>query len=265
FLREALCWGRTKHPNILPFIGVDDRTAPSFWLISPWMENGSLTDFLPKHPNFDRTDIAIDIAQGMRYLHELDPPILHPDIRGANVLVTNDRRCCLADFGLSAGLEMTISSMRGAGTLPWLAPEAILPSEGAEHSLKIDIFAFGCTLFEIFTGNHPFKVERLTFINVLDGQRASRPAAAASSQEITDSSWALIESCWKHDPAERPSAREILWALSVPLSPNYTVLYRPGMSNIAALRLFATHLSIDATDPELSIDRLRDKLQCASH
>ncbi|KAJ7191306.1 kinase-like domain-containing protein, partial [Mycena pura] len=205
------------------------------------------------------------IAQGMRYLHELDPPILHADIRGANVLVTNDRRCCLADFGLSAGLEMTISSMRNAGTLPWLAPEAIRPSEGAKHSLKIDIFAFGCTLFEIFTGNHPFKVERLTFVNVLDGQRASRPAAAALSQEMTDLTWALIESCWKHDPAKRPSAREILWALGVPLSPNYTVLQRPGMSNIAALRVFATHLFIDATDPELSIDRLREKLQCVSH
>ncbi|KAJ7933026.1 kinase-like domain-containing protein, partial [Mycena leptocephala] len=83
FCREALYWGRLDHPNILPFLGVDEKMfQPSFCLISPWMDNGNLINFLEKNPGFDRLKAAIDTAEGMRYLHELDPPIVHADIRG---------------------------------------------------------------------------------------------------------------------------------------------------------------------------------------
>ncbi|KAJ7785471.1 kinase-like domain-containing protein, partial [Mycena olivaceomarginata] len=83
FCREALYWGRLDHPNILPFLGVDDQMfAPSFCLISPWMDNGNVINFLEKNPDFDRLKAAIDAAEGMRYLHELDPPMVHADIRG---------------------------------------------------------------------------------------------------------------------------------------------------------------------------------------
>jgi serine/threonine protein kinase len=55
FCREALYWGRLDHPNILPFLGVDEKMfQPSFCLISPWMDNGNLMNFLEKNPDFDR-------------------------------------------------------------------------------------------------------------------------------------------------------------------------------------------------------------------
>ncbi|KAJ6467465.1 kinase-like domain-containing protein, partial [Mycena vulgaris] len=148
FCREALSWGLFHHPNILSFLGVYED-PPSFWLISPWMENGSLLDFLEKHPGFDRLKAIINTAEGMRYLHEHDSPIFHANIRGVNILVTSDHRICLADFGLSALTEMTVSSARKGGTGAWMAPEIIrgIP-EGTPPSPKRDIFVFGSTMFE---------------------------------------------------------------------------------------------------------------------
>ncbi|KAK0211592.1 hypothetical protein IW262DRAFT_1251574, partial [Armillaria fumosa] len=51
FCREALVWQNVKHPNILPFLGVNKEIfAPSFCLISPWMDNGNIMSFLCHHP-----------------------------------------------------------------------------------------------------------------------------------------------------------------------------------------------------------------------
>ncbi|KAJ7136910.1 kinase-like domain-containing protein, partial [Mycena epipterygia] len=220
FCREALCWAGLDHPNILPFLGVNEQIAPyqSFCLISPWMDHGNLMNFLESNPDFDRLKAVIDTAQGMRYLHELDPPIVHADIRGANILVTNELSCCLADFGLAAATEMTITSVRQDGTVPWMAPEIITEiTPETTPSPTRDIFAFGCTTLEIFTGKSPFNglIPPVIIHKVLNGERPSRPAAGSSPQEITDQIWAVITSCWKHNATERPSAREVLRDLGI--------------------------------------------------
>ncbi|KAF8207472.1 kinase-like domain-containing protein, partial [Mycena galopus ATCC 62051] len=248
---KVLCWGTLKHPNILPLLGVDDQMfKPSFTLISPWMENQSLVIFLEKHADFDRLQAAIDIAQGMRYLHELDPPIVHADIHGANVLVTGDRRFCLTDFGLSAVTQMTITSVRNPGAAAWTAPE-VLRDIGILPLPERDVYAFGCTLFQvripnfvcsfysrltqIFTGHHPFQAPPFKGLapfqmnqKVIDGERPARPVAGSPLPQISDATWDLIQACWEHQPTRRPSARQILRSLGIPPPPSYTILRRPG-------------------------------------
>ncbi|KAF9022754.1 hypothetical protein BDZ89DRAFT_956290 [Hymenopellis radicata] len=81
--QEAVVWKQLKHPNVLPFLGVNqDLFAPSFCLISPWMENGNIIYFLSKHPTHNRLQCLLEIAEGLKYLHELDPQITHADVRG---------------------------------------------------------------------------------------------------------------------------------------------------------------------------------------
>ncbi|KAJ7120685.1 kinase-like domain-containing protein [Mycena crocata] len=232
FCREALCWGYLEHPNILPFLGVDEEMFnPSFCLISPWMDNGNLMSFLanlPENRAFDRLTAVIDTAQGMRYLHECDPPIVHADIRGANILVTSQCRCCLADFGLSSATEMTLSSLRSDGATAWMAPEIL--GDLTVPSPPRDIYAFGCTVLEIFSGKRPFHELVLPAVpaQVIAGERPKRPARGSTPQEITDKLWSVITSCWRRDVMARPSAKEILHELSVPPPPSYTVLRRPA-------------------------------------
>ncbi|KAF9011554.1 hypothetical protein BDZ89DRAFT_963934, partial [Hymenopellis radicata] len=81
--REALVWRQLRHRNVLPFLGVsNDLFAPSFCLISPWMENGNIMSFLERHPAHDRLQAICEISQGISYLHILDPRIIHGDIKG---------------------------------------------------------------------------------------------------------------------------------------------------------------------------------------
>ncbi|KAE9403870.1 kinase-like protein [Gymnopus androsaceus JB14] len=99
---EVILWRQLRHPNILPFLGINiELFRPSFCITSPWMSNGDIISYASKSSmSFkEKLDYAVQIAQGLAYLHELDPPVVHGDIKGANILITDDsRQCCLADF-----------------------------------------------------------------------------------------------------------------------------------------------------------------------
>ncbi|KIK54728.1 hypothetical protein GYMLUDRAFT_48439 [Collybiopsis luxurians FD-317 M1] len=102
FCHEALVWRQLKHPNILPLLGVNtDLFSPSFCLISPWMENRDIITYLRQNPQHSLPSVLSEVAAGLYYLHSRHPPVVHGDIRGGNILVTDDLRCCLADFGLT--------------------------------------------------------------------------------------------------------------------------------------------------------------------
>jgi len=219
FCEEALVWKQLDHPNLLPFIGVN-RTifCPSYCFVSPWMRNGNIMAYLKEHPEQDRLPWISQVANGLQYLHGLDPPIIHGDIRGANILVTDDLRCCLADFGLALVTESpsmceTVSTPRGS--VRWMAPEVLHPNLFHLIEPKArDIYAFGCTVVEIISGTLPFsniKHEVAVIAQVLLGQRPDIPPALA---EISIDLSELIHSCWNSLPCERPTADDISCFLS---------------------------------------------------
>ncbi|KAG6851168.1 hypothetical protein H0H93_015178 [Arthromyces matolae] len=101
----------------------------------------------------------IDVAQGLNYLHNFDPPVIHGDLRGTNILVTPDKRASIADFGLCtlAGvslLQFTPTSTAFQCTnLLWLAPEFFQFEENGNEtprqSLATDIYSYACVCFEV--------------------------------------------------------------------------------------------------------------------
>ncbi|KAF9018178.1 kinase-like protein [Hymenopellis radicata] len=152
--REALLWRQLRHPSILPFFGMSDKLfASRLCLISPWMKNGSLMEFLQRNPEHDRMKAILEIAEGIQYLHDFDPPVVHGDIKGANILVKNDWSCCLADFGLALLAESRSpgsSAMELRGSLRWLPPEMMNFSLFEnDYFTALDIYSFGCTIIEI--------------------------------------------------------------------------------------------------------------------
>ncbi|KAF5382286.1 hypothetical protein D9757_008496 [Collybiopsis confluens] len=214
FCEEALVWKQLDHPNVLPFIGVNEEIFyPSYCFVSPWMNNGNIMTYLAEHPEQDRLPWISQVANGLQYLHCLDPPIIHGDIRGANILVTGDLRCCLADFGLaivaeSASTYDSSSSERGA--VRWMAPEVLDPQLFHLINPKArDIYAFGCTMSEVFSGKVPFsdiRYEVAVIAQVLLGRRPGIPRALV---EISADIPELICSCWDAVPARRPSAQQL--------------------------------------------------------
>ncbi|KAF5358870.1 hypothetical protein D9757_012304 [Collybiopsis confluens] len=221
FCREALIWRQLRHPNILPLLGVSiDLFSPSFCLISSWMENKDIITYLKQNPDHDLQTVLSEVASGLRYMHSMVPPLVHGDIKGANILVTDDCRCCLADFGLSvittssqAWTMTTSSNFAGKGTVRWLAPE-YLTSEIPNRPSR-DIYAFGCTILEIFTRKPPFsdrKNEIALLSHVMGGGRPDRP----QDDRYSDALWDLTTLCWAQNVEERPSANQIHEFLKIP-------------------------------------------------
>ncbi|THU88736.1 kinase-like protein [Dendrothele bispora CBS 962.96] len=203
FRREGQLWRQLHHPNILPCLG-DSRIC----LISPWMEMGNLRQYLDKHGEgpIDYFALAFDIACGLSYLH--GKKVVHGDLKGDNILITNLGRAAIADFGLArmvsksdtlgpASLSM---SYHVKGSTRWLAPECLL--KNGAHTYHSDIYAFGCVCYEVFTRLIPFYEfsEISVVIHLNEGRRPSRRA----NSRLNDNMWAIMQECWRQEPDSRP-------------------------------------------------------------
>ncbi|KAK1219992.1 hypothetical protein PQX77_017264 [Marasmius sp. AFHP31] len=218
YLREAILWRQMKHPNVLPFHGIYRlEHTQQLCLISPWMDNGNLVEFLKATKREDVNhytlvgSLVYDVTSGLAYLHSRK--IVHGDLKGLNILITCLFRACIADFGLSRiidskGLRITTSATRPVGTARWLAPELLVGSGGP--SKESDIYSYACVCYEIFTGLQPFPDftnEVTVAFHVAQGKRPSRPEEAP---ELSDVMWALMNVCWDATPTSRPTAAHVL-------------------------------------------------------
>ncbi|KAJ7235848.1 kinase-like domain-containing protein [Mycena rebaudengoi] len=154
FCREALVWQRLRNPFILPLIGIDrDTFPPSLCMVSPWMEHGTVLKYLQEHGRRSVDKFLSEIAQGLQYLHSQN--IVHGDLRGANILITDEWAACLADFGLTHLSDATTAATSNrAGSIRWMAPELIDPGHFGLNFVRTpasDIYAFGCVCVEVRT------------------------------------------------------------------------------------------------------------------
>ncbi|KAF9003194.1 kinase-like protein, partial [Hymenopellis radicata] len=162
FTQEAFIWRQLRHENILPFYGVSTEVMDhsSLCLISPWMEDGNIRDFLARHPDHSRIRMIWDIASGIEYLHGFDPCVIHKDIRGVNILVgpKPHNRCYLANFGISIAAETQdiMETYYSVENARWTAPELWTFDDYYQRLCFADIYSFGCTVIEIYTEKLPY-------------------------------------------------------------------------------------------------------------
>ncbi|KAG9100172.1 hypothetical protein FS749_016035 [Ceratobasidium sp. UAMH 11750] len=139
--RELYVWSRLKHNNVLELLGLAlfrDQMA----MISPWMESGALLDYIKRNPTVDRCQLAIDVSEGVAYLHQND--IIHGDIKSMNILVSREGIAKLADFGcteLKSTVRFTTTTSVLAFSLRWTAPEML--TGAIARSKEADVYAFG--------------------------------------------------------------------------------------------------------------------------
>ncbi|KAK6966795.1 kinase domain-containing protein [Favolaschia claudopus] len=212
---EALIWRQLCHPNVLPFFGlyyIEQRLC----LISPWMENGHIMEFLKVNsPDLPRRfSMILDVSSGLEYLHKEN--IIHGDLKGINILVTPSERACIADFGLSTivdGMTLRLTTSTTAnhgGTMRYNAPELFRPGDTGKKTFSSDIYALGCVGYEIMTGQIPFPGfnEAQVMFCVLDDKRPERLPSCIGTPAL-DSIWELLELCWDREKEKRPSADDI--------------------------------------------------------
>ncbi|PON99637.1 S-receptor-like serine/threonine-protein kinase [Trema orientale] len=152
FRNEMKVIGRTHHKNLVKLLGYCHEGANRL-LVYEYMTNGSLADFLFKSdtkPTWEkRTGIALNIAQGIVYLHEeCETQIIHCDIKPENILMDEQKCAKIADFGLAKLLmpdqTRTYTGLRG--TRGYVAPEW---HRNMPITVKADVYSFGIMLLEI--------------------------------------------------------------------------------------------------------------------
>ncbi|KAG8899135.1 hypothetical protein FRB99_006899, partial [Tulasnella sp. 403] len=207
--REAPVWHKLCHPNILPLIGIAEDTDRRLCLVSPWMGNGSLNDYLSSHPGANRPEFIVQTASALVYLHENG--IVHGELKASNILVSSggETRALLSNFGFSRRpVDSAISDPEVAGAVRWQAPELWCCSP---KSFQSDSYAFAMTVYEILSGNEPYHDSTGNPGLVLligRGKRPSKqPEVSPHSGESWTYLWDVVEHCWKSDAYERPSMK----------------------------------------------------------
>ncbi|KAG9122237.1 hypothetical protein FRC07_001474, partial [Ceratobasidium sp. 392] len=155
--RELEIWSRLDHPNVLGLLGICVFKG-EIGMVSEWMPNDNVREYVNKHPSANRFELIADIAVGLKYLH--DTHIVHGDLKGGNVVVSATRRCRLVDFGLAKLSEesLGVSTLSVDGTARWMAPE-LMNTERTKAPItsSSDVYALGMTILEIMTGKLPFQ------------------------------------------------------------------------------------------------------------
>ena len=170
FEQEAQAAGALNHPNIVAIYDVGTGEE-SPYVVSELLRGESLRELLAKNPLPARKaiDYALQIAQGLMAAHERG--IVHRDLKPENLFVTTEGRVKILDFGLAKLTEPQIAAMinsdaptirvitdAGAvmGTAGYMSPEQVR-GQAVDH--RSDIFSFGVVLYEMLTGERPFRGE----------------------------------------------------------------------------------------------------------
>jgi len=209
FETEAKTLARLDHPNILPIYDFEVVDGTAF-LTMPLIRGGTLRDILNRG--------AMDALSAWRYLREIgdglqhahDAGIVHRDLKPTNVLIHQDGRAMLADFGLArgAGQPTHLTTIGLAiGTPGYMAPEQVM---GHDVDKRADIYAMGVLTFEMLTGRLPFigsnRME-VAYATV----NTPIPSAVKINPNLPDELDVLLQKTLAKDPAQRPqSVRELL-------------------------------------------------------
>ncbi|KAG8915675.1 hypothetical protein FRC01_003547 [Tulasnella sp. 417] len=159
-IRETTIWKVAQHPNILAFYGYQIAGEEAM-LVSAWCPNGSLESYIYEHKELRDTDklkLLCDAARGLAYLHSLEPPIAHGDIKPQNVVITDSVEAALCDFGMARVMcdpsTGVTSQSLGAGTIQYQAKELFLDSPLPTN--MSDLCAFGGLILATMSGKPPF-------------------------------------------------------------------------------------------------------------
>jgi len=201
------------HPNVVTLVGFCRKPLS---LVMEYLPDSDLFHFLREHPQLDwktRISIALDVANGMCFLHSTSPPIIQRALKSVNILMKNTT-AKVSDFGLSTVHTLTTKG-RTVDNPFWLAPEVI---RGEEATEKADVYSFGITLWEIVTGAQPFSEYNCDFLSHLEDRIVNDNLRPSIPVTVPNVLRRLIGECWKAEFRERPSFFRIVRRLQGMLS-----------------------------------------------
>ncbi|TFK51246.1 kinase-like protein [Heliocybe sulcata] len=216
-------WAQLHHPGIAAILEIvhDPRIPPVLSIVMPYFSNGNAIDYLQRvvRNRFTVTlGLARQVAQALQYLHSAG--IVHKDLRGSNILVSEQGDAILTDIGLAPvlGTVGLFSYMKIFSCARWAPPELIFYEghvNGAPFTAASDVYSFGMTVYEMLTLKKPFHnipQETQVCLAIATG---GRPAESDDCDPNLNVLRPIIQNCWKFDPLARPSVAEVIEALQV--------------------------------------------------
>lgn len=196
---EARAAARINHPAVVTVHDVleyDDRP----WIVMELVEGRSLADAVKEQGRIDPVEaarIGLWTLKALRAAHAAG--VLHRDVKPGNVLLSNDRRILLTDFGIAAieGDSTITRTGEVVGSVDYLAPERV---SGANPGPASDLWALGATLYTAVEGNSPFR--RTSPLGTMQAVVTEEPAPA----EYAGALGPVIDALLRKDPETRPTA-----------------------------------------------------------
>lgn len=227
FMAEISSMGRLQHKNLVPMRGWC-RKGNEMMLVYDYMANGSLNRWIFDKPDQlmgweGRRRVLVDVAEGLNYLHHgWDQVVVHRDIKSSNVLLDNEMRGRLGDFGLAklythGGVPNTT---RVVGTFGYLAPEV---ATMAAPTAATDVYSYGVVVLEVACGRKPIDTsvpleEDEVLIDLVRKKYTEGRLSDAADKRIqgefeVEEMEALLKlglSCCHPDPLRRPTMKEVV-------------------------------------------------------
>ncbi|XP_069331387.1 TRAF2 and NCK-interacting protein kinase isoform X8 [Eulemur rufifrons] len=208
----------SHHRNIATYYGAFIKKNPpgmddQLWLVMEFCGAGSVTDLIKNTKGNTLKEewiayICREILRGLSHLHQ--HKVIHRDIKGQNVLLTENAEVKLVDFGVSAQLDRTVGRRNTfIGTPYWMAPEVIACDENpdATYDFKSDLWSLGITAIEMAEGApplcdmHPMRALFLIPRN---------PAPRLKSKKWSKKFQSFIESCLVKNHSQRPATEQLM-------------------------------------------------------
>lgn len=204
FKKEYKTVYNCHHANLLKPTGfsIIDESIP--YLVMPYCEKGSAAKQIGMmRQKDDIWKFIYDTASGLAYLHSCTPPIIHQDIKPANILIDDKSNYCITDFGISVKTGNNAGDFiddESSGTIIYMPPERF--EEGYKPIPQSDIWSLGATIYELITGDVPFGDE---------GGASQKKGIKIPEIKVQSPSKVkkLVYACLNQNPDKRPTAESI--------------------------------------------------------
>lgn len=195
-----------NHKNLLrPLFFAISGDRP--YLILPFCERGNIGKMVGMMDEKEAWKLLRDASSALAYLHSMNPPVLHQDIKPANILLNDNGDYMLTDFGVSTQVKQSLSrvsnqdmALLSAGTISYMAPERF--SRNNLPVMANDIYSLGSTIYELTSGTLPFGNDG----GLLQRKGAEIPELPGDFSPLLKHT---LDSCLQEEPWQRPSAEQL--------------------------------------------------------
>ena len=204
FAREFSLVVNANHKNLLKPLYYDSCDRKPY-LVLPYCKQGNIMKQVGKFTEQEAWKLIRDVASGLAWLHGMNPPVIHQDIKPDNIMIGEKGDFMITDFGVSSHLKSTLrkslsSAFSSAGTIAYMAPERF----GKDNTpiMANDIYSLGATAFEMLAGDTPFGD---------DGGLVQKKGAEVPELQgdFSVQLKKVIAKCLRTNPWERPTAEQL--------------------------------------------------------